>query len=151
MMNLMIGSVLTGKGEYKMSNWDIIGFAPQGWQCPVCRAVYSPMMTMCFNCTGKTVTTTKAPIETTTTVTIKPSSFVTGTRSGDFDGDKFVTTTYAAANSINREKYENGLGTTGKTTPTRSGDDSLQSTADDDHMSEVWKNTMEKNRHNQDV
>ena len=35
-----------------MSNWDEIGFAPQGWQCPVCGAVYSPMTMQCFNCTG---------------------------------------------------------------------------------------------------
>ena len=43
-----------------MSNWDIIGdrFAAQGWQCPICGAVYSPTTPMCYNCTGKTVTTT---------------------------------------------------------------------------------------------
>ena len=42
-----------------MSNWDEIGFAPQGWQCPVCGAVYSPMTMQCFNCTGwKKVSTT---------------------------------------------------------------------------------------------
>lgn len=35
-----------------MSNWDEIGFAPQGWQCPVCGAVYSPMTMACMNCTG---------------------------------------------------------------------------------------------------
>lgn len=35
-----------------MSNWDEIGFAPQGWQCPICGAVYSPMTMQCFNCTG---------------------------------------------------------------------------------------------------
>lgn len=35
-----------------MSNWDEIGFAPQGWQCPVCGAVYSPTTMFCMNCTG---------------------------------------------------------------------------------------------------
>ena len=39
-----------------MSNWDNISFAPQGWQCPVCGAVYSPTTPMCYNCTGKTYT-----------------------------------------------------------------------------------------------
>ena len=45
-----------------MSNWSIIGdrFAAQGWQCPVCGAVYSPTTPMCYNCTGKTATTTYA-------------------------------------------------------------------------------------------
>lgn len=35
-----------------MSNWDEIGFAQQGWQCPVCGAVYSPFTMACMNCTG---------------------------------------------------------------------------------------------------
>ena len=43
-----------------MSNWDIIGTAPKGWQCPVCGAVYSPTTPMCYNCTGRTATTTYA-------------------------------------------------------------------------------------------
>ena len=25
-------------------------FAPQGWQCPICKRVYSPMTMMCFYC-----------------------------------------------------------------------------------------------------
>ena len=41
-----------------MSNWNEIGFAPQGWQCPVCGAVYSPMTMQCFNCTGWKVSNT---------------------------------------------------------------------------------------------
>ena len=32
------------------------GFAQQGWQCPVCGAVYSPMTIQCVNCTGWKVT-----------------------------------------------------------------------------------------------
>ena len=39
-----------------MSNWDEIGFAQQGWQCPVCGAVYSPLTMQCFNCTGLKIT-----------------------------------------------------------------------------------------------
>jgi uncharacterized OB-fold protein len=35
-----------------MSNWDDVGFVQQGWQCPVCGAVYSPTTPMCYNCTG---------------------------------------------------------------------------------------------------
>ena len=33
------------------------GFAPQGWQCPVCRRVYSPSTTMCYYCGGQSVST----------------------------------------------------------------------------------------------
>lgn len=35
-----------------MNNWNNVSFNPQGWQCPVCGAVYSPMTPACFNCTG---------------------------------------------------------------------------------------------------
>ena len=31
-------------------------FTQQGWQCPVCGAVYSPMTIQCVNCTGWKVT-----------------------------------------------------------------------------------------------
>ena len=41
-----------------MSNWDALNFAPQGWQCPICKRVYSPMTTMCYYC-GNGVQTTK--------------------------------------------------------------------------------------------
>ena len=39
-------------------------FVPQGWQCPVCRRVYSPSTPMCFSCGGErqTVTTTGTTI-----------------------------------------------------------------------------------------
>ena len=33
-------------------NCEFEGFAQQGWQCPVCGAVYSPNTMQCFNCTG---------------------------------------------------------------------------------------------------
>lgn len=37
-----------------------INIAPQGWQCPICKRVYSPTTPMCTYCGGeqKTVTTT---------------------------------------------------------------------------------------------
>lgn len=31
-------------------------FTPQGWQCPICKRVYSPMTPMCYYCGGKTET-----------------------------------------------------------------------------------------------
>lgn len=40
-------------------------FAQQGWQCPICKRVYSPTTAMCYYCgNGETVTTT--------TVTVNP-------------------------------------------------------------------------------
>ena len=33
-------------------------FIQQGWQCPVCGAVYSPMTMACMNCTGWKVSNT---------------------------------------------------------------------------------------------
>ena len=33
-----------------MSNWDRTGFAQQGWQCPICKKVYSPTTPMCYYC-----------------------------------------------------------------------------------------------------
>ena len=32
--------------------------AQQGWQCPICKRVYSPFTFMCYYCGGDTVTTT---------------------------------------------------------------------------------------------
>ena len=40
--------------------YDAPMFAPQGWQCPICKRVYSPTIPMCFTCGNeeiKTVTT----------------------------------------------------------------------------------------------
>ena len=39
-------------------SYDSIGFIQQGWQCPVCGAVYSPMTMACMNCTGWKVSNT---------------------------------------------------------------------------------------------
>ena len=33
-------------------------FAPQGWQCPICKRVYSPTYPWCIFCGNETVTTT---------------------------------------------------------------------------------------------
>ena len=39
--------------------YDAPMFAPQGWQCPVCKRVYSPDTTMCLFCGNTdTITTT---------------------------------------------------------------------------------------------
>ena len=32
-------------------------FTPQGWQCPVCKRVYSPSTSMCMFCGGNDITT----------------------------------------------------------------------------------------------
>lgn len=34
-------------------SYEFVGFTPQGWQCPICGAVWSPSTMMCYNCTGK--------------------------------------------------------------------------------------------------
>lgn len=36
----------------------IENFAQQGWQCPICKRVYSPFTTMCYYCGGDTVIST---------------------------------------------------------------------------------------------
>ena len=33
-------------------------FAQQGWQCPICKRVYSPMTFMCYYCGDNSVTVT---------------------------------------------------------------------------------------------
>ena len=39
-------------------SYEFVGFAPQGWQCPVCGAVYSPAIMQCLNCVGWKATNT---------------------------------------------------------------------------------------------
>lgn len=40
-------------------SYEFQGFAQQGWQCPVCRRVYSPTTSMCYYCgQGETIMTT---------------------------------------------------------------------------------------------
>ena len=43
--------------------------APQGWQCPVCRRVYSPTTPWCLYCGNETYTTT-------TSLEVKPQDNV---------------------------------------------------------------------------
>jgi len=47
------------KGEKGMS-YEFQGFAAQGWQCPICKRVYSPTTSMCLYCGGeqKTIVST---------------------------------------------------------------------------------------------
>lgn len=33
-----------------MNGWDSVNFAAQGWQCPICKRVYSPTTFMCYYC-----------------------------------------------------------------------------------------------------
>ena len=49
-------------------------FVPKGWQCPVCRRVYSPDTPMCYYCGNEEIVTT-------TTFTITPET-VNKTRGG---------------------------------------------------------------------
>lgn len=37
-----------------MSDWHGIDFTPQGWQCPICKRVYSPTTPMCYYCGNST-------------------------------------------------------------------------------------------------
>ena len=46
-----------------MNEFQMMG-APQGWQCPVCKRVYSPYTPMCYYCGGEqkvTVSTGTVP------------------------------------------------------------------------------------------
>ncbi len=54
-----LGSVSREIQNRRLKTMDI-NFAPQGWQCPICKRVYSPTTPMCNYCGGeqKTVTTT---------------------------------------------------------------------------------------------
>ena len=37
-----------------MSELYNVNFAPQGWQCPICKRVYSPTTPMCYYCGNNT-------------------------------------------------------------------------------------------------
>ena len=39
-------------------NLDYQSFVPQGWQCPVCKRVYSPSTPWCYFCWNQETTTT---------------------------------------------------------------------------------------------
>ena len=49
----------------------------QGWQCPICRRVYSPHISMCLYCGGDTKTTSTNTKSETTTVS-DGESFIIG-------------------------------------------------------------------------
>ena len=38
-------------------------FAQQGWQCPICKRVYSPLTPVCFYCGGEPKTWTSTEVE----------------------------------------------------------------------------------------
>lgn len=38
-------------------------FAQQGWQCPICKRVYSPLTPVCFYCGGESKTWTSTGVE----------------------------------------------------------------------------------------
>lgn len=42
--------------EKKMENYNY--FAPQGWQCPICKRVYSPSTSFCLFCGAESTITT---------------------------------------------------------------------------------------------
>ena len=42
---------------YRVNGSYLENMPPQGWQCPVCKRVYSPTTIMCFYCGGETTTT----------------------------------------------------------------------------------------------
>lgn len=43
---------------------DNYNFAQQGWQCPICKRVYSPSTMMCFYCGENTVISTGGIVDT---------------------------------------------------------------------------------------
>lgn len=57
-------------------------FAPQGWQCPICKRVYSPTYPWCIFCGGETVTTT--------TTTTNPTTTTVGTSTQEEWLDKYI-------------------------------------------------------------
>ena len=40
--------------------YEFQGFAQQGWQCPICKRVYSPTTPMCWYCGNGEVETTNS-------------------------------------------------------------------------------------------
>lgn len=50
-------------------------FAPQGWQCPICKRVYSPTTPMCWYCGGKEISTNKVTMNDSETISCSKESF----------------------------------------------------------------------------
>lgn len=38
-------------------------FAPQGWQCPICKRIYAPNTPWCYFCGGETTVSTSTNIK----------------------------------------------------------------------------------------
>ncbi len=45
---------------------DFTGYAQQGWQCPICKRVYSPTTPMCWTCGKQDLVATDNTTENTT-------------------------------------------------------------------------------------
>ena len=69
--------------------YDMPMFAPQGWQCPICKRVYSPTMPMCFTC-GNNETT----VATNTEYETKKAEFVRKMMVGDAEKCSVYHTEY---------------------------------------------------------
>lgn len=64
--------------------WDDRGlFAPQGWVCPLCGRVYSPMTPWCYFCGNQETKTT--------TTTTTPSSDTAEIKANDFTDPAFIS------------------------------------------------------------
>ena len=63
---------------YRVNGSYLEDICPQGWQCPVCKRVYSPTTFMCCYCgaNGTTISTTGTTISTTGTTTTVTSGYV---------------------------------------------------------------------------
>jgi hypothetical protein len=65
-------------------NFDTFSGVPQGWQCPVCKRVYSPSTPCCYFCGNETTTVSTS------------SEFITGLNTGLNDSEKDEKVTYKA-------------------------------------------------------
>lgn len=71
-------------------------FAQQGWQCPICKRVYSPFTPCCFNCGDETKTSTSTDINGTGYVDwLKQQTITTSTYKPQEDNFTSISTGYA--------------------------------------------------------
>lgn len=74
---------------------DNFNFAQQGWQCPICKRVYSPLTMMCYYCGGESITTTGTDIKITGTgvdYQKEPSSFTVSTGYATYTAEDNIRT-----------------------------------------------------------
>lgn len=74
-----------------MSEWHSVDFAQQGWQCPVCKRVYSPFTTMCYYCGNEkqqTTTTVKTNFDHDLTSTPAGKEYASVNISNNYGGEK---------------------------------------------------------------